>query len=195
MSSVLDTIKGWGPKPFFVLAFILACLPAGQGLWMFGKAQLAQQLLQIAWQDSLNGQSKVRPWPWADHWPVARLRWLKGDVDMLVLFGSQGASLAFAPGMSEAENGGKLISAHRDTHFQFLKNLKVGDHIDLQESDGLWARWKVEISEIHNINQHQLWVGEEELVLISCYPFDQIEAGGPLRYVLRLTKESEHQTS
>lgn len=189
----MQAMQGRGLKLLFILALSLACSPALQGVWMFAKAQIAQQLLENAWQESLNGKNEVRPWPWADHWPVARLRWTKGDIDMLVLFGAQGASLAFAPGMSEAGNGGKLISAHRDTHFQFLQYLRAGDFIELQQNDGQWSKWNVEVSEIHNINQHQLWVGEAELVLISCYPFDKIEAGGPLRYVLRLSKAVEHQ--
>jgi len=192
--SVSKRLINKGAKIAFILALIFALLPAVDGLWMVGKAQLAQQLLQNAWQKSLintgEENKKVRPWPWADHWPVARLRWQAGDQDLLVLHGAHGASLAFAPGMTVAANGGRLISAHRDTHFQFLKDLTIGDQIQIQNNKGQWQSWQAEVVEIHNINKHQLWVAEDELVLISCYPFDQIEAGGPLRYVLRLRKVS-----
>lgn len=179
-------LKGVRPRYVLWLLLLAACVPGLQGTWMLAKAQLAQQLLQQAWAESLQGGGDVRPWPWADSWPVARLRWPEADVDMLVLFGAQGASLAFAPGMAEAENGAKMISAHRDTHFQFLAEMKAGDIIELQSRSGDWQRWQVELAEIHDINKDRLWLAEGELLLVSCYPFDQLEAGGSLRYVLRL---------
>ncbi|WP_306667764.1 class GN sortase [Pseudoteredinibacter isoporae] len=179
-------IKRANSRYVFLLLLLLACMPGLQGLWMVSKAQLAQYLLEDAWTASLQRGVDVRPWPWADSWPVARLRWADEDIDMLVLFGAQGSSLAFAPGMAEAENGAKMISAHRDTHFQFLARLQAGDTIELQERDGVWQSWQVEVAEIHDINKDRLWLAEGELLLVSCYPFEQIEAGGPLRYVLRL---------
>lgn len=53
-----------------------------QGLWIPAKAVLAQVLLQYAWTQTVdaggpNGTDPAaihRPWPWADTWPVARLR-------------------------------------------------------------------------------------------------------------------------
>ncbi|GAA6150741.1 class GN sortase [Pseudoteredinibacter isoporae] len=176
------------PRYLFGLLLFAACLPGLQGLWMLSKAQLAQYLLQQAWVESIEKGGNVRPWPWADSWPVARLRWSDANIDMLVLFGAQGSSLAFAPGLAEAANGAKMISAHRDTHFRFLSKLHVGDTIELQERDGVWQSWQVEFAEIHDINKDRLWLGEGELLLVSCYPFEQIEAGGPLRFVLRLRR-------
>lgn len=43
------------------------------GAWIYVKAQLAQVLLQRAWAGTLAGQQDVKPWPWADTWPIARL--------------------------------------------------------------------------------------------------------------------------
>ena len=43
------------------------------GVWIHAKAVLAQILLERAWQQTRDGGERVRPWPWADTWPVARL--------------------------------------------------------------------------------------------------------------------------
>src|SRR5688572_1545522 len=59
-------------------ALFVFCL--GAGLWQFGqgiyihlKARLAQYLIADAWRKTLTGARAVKPWPWADTWPVARL--------------------------------------------------------------------------------------------------------------------------
>ncbi|MBT7487663.1 MAG: hypothetical protein HN673_14945, partial [Rhodospirillales bacterium] len=70
----------------FVLSFLIiaGAAFAGVGLWIPMKAALAQILLEKAWQETRQGNSKVRPnmpakpWPWADTWPVAKLT-MKGE--------------------------------------------------------------------------------------------------------------------
>ncbi len=45
------------------------------GLWIDAKALLAQRLISVAWERTLiAGEAGVKPWPWADTWPVARLQ-------------------------------------------------------------------------------------------------------------------------
>src|SRR5205814_2572418 len=43
------------------------------GLWLPLKAALAEELLNRAWSAARQGGEHVKPWPWADTWPVARL--------------------------------------------------------------------------------------------------------------------------
>ena len=110
--------------------------------WIHGKAFIAQQLLNHSWQKTLLNRDKNntdrnnkkeskqhKPWPWADTWPVAKLSVPKLEINQIVLAGDSGSSLAFAPGYSLASAspntvGTTLISAHRDTHFKFLKKLQ-----------------------------------------------------------------------
>ena len=64
-------------KLIVVAVALLAALGAwelGHGAWIHAKAQLAQYLLQRAWERTLRGEPAAKPWPWADTWPVARLR-------------------------------------------------------------------------------------------------------------------------
>ncbi len=116
---------------------LLAALGAwelGHGAWIHAKAQLAQYLLQRAWARTLRGEPASKPWPWADTWPVARLRVPAHGVDLIVLTGVSGRTLAFGPGhapqsAAPGEPGTAIVTAHRDTHFRFLERLQRGDEI------------------------------------------------------------------
>lgn len=76
----------------------LGCWQLSEGAWIYAKAGLAQLLLQRAWSRALQGEADPKPWPWADTSPVARLRAPGSGVDMIVLSGAYGRTLAFGPG-------------------------------------------------------------------------------------------------
>ncbi len=109
--------------------------------WIQGKAIIAQQLLNASWNATLldTVDSAHKPWPWADTWPVAKLIVPQHDIEQIILAGDSGSSLAFGPGLSLAAAapntpGTMLISGHRDTHFQFLKDIQLNDTLYLQTS-------------------------------------------------------------
>jgi len=181
------------------LALAAAALLAGLGLWQLGgaalihgKAWLAQVLLESAWQASLaDGGRAVRPWPWADTYPVARLRVPALGVDQIVLAGASGRSLAFAPGHLDGTarpgaEGHSIVSGHRDTHFRFLERLAPGAMIELQRPDGLWRQYRVTESRVIDARRARLSAGDGRaaLTLVTCYPFDALVPGGPLRYLV-----------
>jgi sortase A len=164
---------------------------AGSGAWLLAKAELAQWLLERAWTRNLAGQTGVRPWPWADTWPVARLRVPRLGLSVIVLHGDSGRSLAFGPGLApgSARPGGSgttLISAHRDTHFRWLEQAQIGDVIELETASGLW-RYVIESMEVLDTRDELLRDDPlgHALVLATCYPFHALVPGGPLRYVVR----------
>ena len=157
------------------------CL-CGHAGYIYAKAMAAQVLIQRAWQESQETQRQVKPWSWADTWPVARLIVPCLDVDLYVLAGDNGSSLAFGPGRRFGTN---MISAHRDTHFRFLKRLRPGDAILLQERSGPWHRYRVTATAVVNKSVNLPRAGDPStLILVTCYPFDAIVPGGPLRYVV-----------
>lgn len=158
----------------------------GQGIWIHAKAQLAQFLISRAWQQTLVRHAPVKPWPWADTWPVARLRW-QDDVDLFVLAGVNGAALPFGPGMeTHADNRNMLIAGHRDTHFAFLARVRPGDRLILTDMQGRDTVFQVRNREIINSRESSLLPvrNQRSLVLVTCYPFDALRAGGPLRMVI-----------
>ena len=162
----------------------------GSGSWIYTKAWLAQLLLERAWQRTVAGDNEARPWPWADTWTVARLRIPSQHLDTLVLQGDSGRSLAFAPGLAAGsaapgQAGTTLISAHRDTHFRKLAGLEPGDVLELQTAAGNW-NYRVTRSRIID-TRHQSVTNnalQDELILATCYPFDAVIPGGPLRYLV-----------
>lgn len=173
-----------------VLLSLFALLQFGHATYMLAKAELAQVLIKHAWEQTLQGQHQVKPWPWADTWPVARLQYgLKAEADLYILAGAMGNSLAFAPGhmMGTArpgEEGNSIIGGHRDTHFAFLEQVKRGEGIRVQSADGFWHSYRITELQVRNINDGPLLLAADEnyLQLITCYPFNALRAGGPMRY-------------
>lgn len=160
------------------------------GTYIHAKAWLAQQLIASAWTRTIEGEREVKPWPWADTWPIARLRVIDKDVDLFVLADASGRSLAFGPGYLNGTaaigEGNTVLAGHRDTHFAFLRDLQSGDDLTLQTADG--REWRFQLEETHVIDsrRERLQFGdnvEATLTLLTCYPFDAITPGGPLRYV------------
>ncbi len=163
------------------------------GFWIPAKALLAQHLLQRAWQKSLATGNIVKPWPWADTWPVGRLQNDRLGVDLIVLEGESGEVLAFGPGhLIESSAPGKeghcMLAGHRDTSFSFLQDLKAGDVLTLAAQGGK-SRFIVQTTGI--VRADDLFLdGEREgfLTLITCFPFKAVMPGTPFRFVVTATR-------
>ena len=167
--------------------------------WIQGKAIIAQQLLNHSWHETLNDNktSRHKPWPWADTWTAAKLTVPEHDIEQIILAGDNGSSLAFAPGYSLAgakpnTSGTTIISAHRDTHFSFLKDIELGDKLYIQTTDKT-LHYQVYDLRIVDSSSFELQSDTDEstLVLITCYPFDAISSGGKLRYLVYAELDTE----
>jgi sortase A len=178
--------SGWA----VVLLLVFGVWEAGHGVWIHAKAQLAQYLLQRAWTRTLAGGTEVKPWPWADTWPVARLRVPAYGVDLIVLDGVSGRTLAFGPGHASGgplpgAPGTAVISGHRDTHFGFLARLKAGDELFIDTPGRPAARFTVVETAVVDSRTAVIRAADgPALALLTCYPFDALRAGGPLRWVV-----------
>jgi sortase A len=169
----------------------------GHGAYIPAKAWLAQELLQRAWLRAGRDVERPAPWPWADTWPVARLFAREGDVDLIILAGGSGRTLAFGPGHLSAsampgETGNAVIAGHRDTHFQFLKDVRPGEVLRIESVHGKQTLYEVTAAEIVDSRKGSLLLDVDTamLSLVTCYPFDARQAGGPLRYVVTARKIS-----
>lgn len=163
----------------------------GQGAYIPAKAWVAQELMQRAWQRSGEGESRATPWPWADTWPVARLRANEGAVELIVLSGGSGRTLAFGPGHLSisalpGETGNSIIAGHRDTHFRFLQHLEKGDSISIELPDGQLFDYRVSHIDVVDSRRGSLQLDTDSatLSLVTCYPFSALDAAGPWRYVV-----------
>jgi sortase A len=191
----LKSLRSLSPRRAVIgLLVMLGVGLLAQGLWIPAKAVVAQVLLDRAWDESKAlGGAPVKPWPWADHWPVARLHFPQQGESHVVLSGDQGAVLAFAPGHNpqsaalSSALGTKVISAHRDTHFTVLRDVLVGESVTLETQQGTRS-YRVTQMDVIDIRQHDLEIfpeGDDSMLLVTCYPFDAVNPNGPLRLVVR----------
>lgn len=181
--------RGW-----LVLGIVLVALGTwqlGRGVWIQAKAWLAQELIAHAWSRTLAGERDVRPWGWADTWPVARLTVPRLGVERYVLAGADGAAMPFGPGHMHGTAlpgaaGNSVIGGHRDTHLAFMRRLRPGDALVVERPDGARTSYRVASAEV--LDRREIWVAKQDgptrLTLVTCYPFDALGADGPLRYVV-----------
>jgi sortase A len=165
----------------------------GQGAYIQAKALLAQVLLQRAFSETIATGRAVKPWSWADTWPVARIDVKRLNASAIVLDGSSGQALAFGPGHVEmtpdaGERGLAVYSAHRDTHFSFLKDIVTGDEIAVTRRDGKAFRYRADSTSVVRFDASGIdpLTDGYGLVLSTCWPFDAVTAG-PERYLLHAT--------
>jgi len=170
----------------FAAVLITAALFLFHAMWIPAKAGLAQRLLERSWSEVLAGADYAPPWPWADTQPVAMLEVPDHGIRQLVLAGDSGRNLAFGPALhADLQSRDLVISGHRDTHFTFLRDLEPGDQISLESREGR-REYVVAFTEIVDTSRHALIIepGIDRLSLVTCYPFDALSPGGPLRYVV-----------
>ena len=172
-----------------LIALGVALLAAG--FWLPAKAELAQHLLNRAWDRTTDGDDAAKPWPWADTHPVARLTLPDSDEPMTVLAGASGRNLAFAPALLDGSaapgtHGVTVIAGHRDTHFRRLAALAIGDDLKLERPDGSVYVYEVTDLDVVDSSRAELRLDADEsiVVLVTCWPFEAIDVGGSWRYVV-----------
>jgi sortase A len=181
-------------------SWVIACLlclgfwQLGHGAYIPAKAWVAQGLMLHAWDRATSGEASPVPWPWADTWPIARLKAKDGKVDLIVLAGGSGRTLAFGPGHLSAsvmpgQRGNSVIAGHRDTHFNFLKDLAIGEKLQVETADGRSHTYLVVDLDVLDSRRGSLLLDTDDSVLslVTCYPFDAVTVGGPMRYVVTLS--------
>ena len=196
MNTTLHTLARNLTTIIIVILFCTSLWQLATAGWIQGKAIIAQQLLNHSWDKTLidinddKQAAQYRPWPWADTWPVAKLIVPQHHIEQIILAGDSGSSLAFGPGHSFASQepnttGLTMISAHRDTHFSFLENIKKGDAIYLQ-TPGKNILYRVDDIKIVDSKTFSLQQVNDEktLVLVTCFPFNAILTDNSLRYLV-----------
>jgi sortase A len=174
-------------------AALLGLVLIGQGAYIHAKALVAQVLLERAFDESVTTGRIVKPWSWADTWPVARIEVKRLHASAIVLAGSSGQALAFGPGHVEqtpdaGERGIAVYAAHRDTHFKFLRDVKPSDDIAVTRRDGRTFHYRADGSTVVRYDASGIDPRADgyALALTTCWPFDAVTSG-PLRYVLHAT--------
>jgi sortase A len=155
------------------------------------KARLAQVLLQHAWHKTIKTGEDQRPWKSFDGVPILRLTIPSHEVDQIVLAGTSGQALAFGPAFHKesvlpGEGGTTVLSSHRDSHGVYIRQLQKGDAIRLQDRSRKWHSYTVEDFATLNVKTDTISAADagETLLIVTCYPFNALASGTPLRYVV-----------
>lgn len=177
------------------LLLIAGTILIARAAYVSAKAELAGILIRSAWRQSLQSGKPTPPWPWADTHPVARLRIPRLRYDEIVLEGATPRTLAFGPAhlLNSAEFGrpGNLVVAgHRTSWFRPLEGISEDDTIQMDWFDsrgGLHQRaYTVAVTRVTDPKDLSLIAptGEDELTLITCYPFG-FGPRSPQRFIVR----------
>ena len=180
-----------GVKLLSVGLLITAFVFGSNGIYIYAKAYFAEYLIAQAWQNTLDLREPQKPWHWADTWPVARLEFPSKNTSLIVLAGAHGSALAFGPGQLDgtvkfSQQGTKIVAGHRDTHFSLLEDIRLGELIRAQDELGNWKNYQVSHIDVIDSRKHEWHYQKElsEIHLITCFPFNTIVPGGPLRLVV-----------
>jgi sortase A len=188
-------------KAAAMAAIVAGLMCVAEATWIRAKASLAQVLIVAAWRRELAGSRQVSPWPWADTQPLARLTLGAGAHarELMVLEGSSGRNLAFGPAhdpasVSPGDRGNSVIEGHRDTHFAVLRDIRLGDTLRVETAKRHSVNFAV--TNIRVVDSRRVRIAlhadHPRLTLVTCYPFDALVPGGPLRFVVTADEVESH---
>lgn len=173
----------------------------GWGLYIPAKAALAQVLLERSWAAASPTAVAPPPWPWADTRPIARIRVDDHAFNTIVLSGAHGRSLAFGPGHIDGTAlpggiGHSVVAAHRDTHFAFLRDVIVGQKIFVELPGGSIREHIIVDTQVIDVRKETIAIDHnaDMLTLVTCYPFEGWNPGGPLRYLVHAVAVGDERT-
>jgi sortase A len=168
--------------------FLVGTAFVANGLWIKGKAVVAQVLLDQAFLASAEGP--VKPWPWADITPMGKLTAPGLTESSIIINGTSGEAMAFGPGHlygtpMPGETGTSVLAGHRDTHFAWIKNLKPDDEVQIERTNGTTISYKVRRAWIARFDAPGIDANSPEklLALTTCWPFEA-KTRGDMRYVV-----------
>lgn len=165
-------------KTLLLVTGSLLCLHAS---WLPVKGWLSQKLISYSWHQTIDSQQKIKPWQWADTYPIAELSFERLNKSIVVLNGGDPTTLAFSAGAIAPFNQTTgtqpfIVAGHRDSHFSFLEEIVMNDIISLADKQGKSQLYQVEAIDIIDASTGELPVlaNDSQLILITCYPFTRV---------------------
>ncbi|GHE85667.1 class GN sortase [Thalassotalea profundi] len=182
---------------FIYILFVIGGLLCIHASWLPAKAWLSQQLISYSWHQSIDQQKlyrkkvAIKPWPWADTFPIAELSFKRIEKDIVVLNGGDPTTLAFSAGAIAPFNlanhtSAFVVAGHNDSHFSFLEDVIMKDVISMTDQYGKSQLYQVEAIDIIDASSGQLPIvtNNSSLILITCYPFSSVGNNTNERYVI-----------
>jgi sortase A len=180
---------------FVALVLFSGVALTARAMYLHAKADLASVLIRRAWGKTAADGQPHRPWPWADTYPIARLRIPRLGYDEVVLEGATPRTLAFGParlfsGAGLGEPGNVELAGHRTSWFRPLEGLEARDEIQVQWFDprrGKLRERTYMVDDIRIVRPEEVTLltppSSDALTLITCYPFGH-SPRSPERFVV-----------
>ena len=180
---------------FVALTLLAGSSLTARAMYLHAKAELAGVLIRRAWEQTARQGKTKPPWPWADTYPVARLRIPRIGYDEIVLEGATPRTLAFGParlfsGAGMGDPGNLELAGHRTSWFRPLEALEVGDKIEVQWFDAHRHELRMRtytVDDIRIVAPEEVNLlspaSADALTLITCYPFGH-SPRSPQRFVV-----------
>jgi len=170
--SLKNKIRRWAPLALLVVGAVLLVYVTFEYSSMFYQ----QRHLSAQWERQNVPSTAAPPKAQDPRDQMTRLSIPSIDLDAIVVEGTSNKQLAIAPGhmtdtSAPGETGNVVITAHRDTFFRHIFELKKGDEILVRR--GVKAfQYVVEKKVV--VKPNETWgarpTGEAGLTLLTCYP-------------------------
>ncbi|WP_353573049.1 sortase [Candidatus Albibeggiatoa sp. nov. BB20] len=178
----------------------------GIGSWQLVKNTeisdwVTQNLMHTAWLRTQASGEKIKPWPWAELWPIARLTVPHLNTEHIILE-QEKKQVMLSIGLSylkssvlPGEVGNTVLGAHPSLYFSFLSALKPNDVLVLESPRT--GKWHYRVHDTRVVNKSDTDLLEpglkRRLILVTCYRCEkeQLEPQqNSLRYVV-IAEEDE----
>jgi sortase A len=173
-------MKPWLRRVGGVL-LVAALVQAAVALYPLAKGALAMQLIARSYARAPG----ARPWPGADFRVAARLEVPRLRVEQHLLDSMSARALAFGPGLAPSAPGqGLIASAHRDSHFAWLREVEDGDTLWLEQGGARRSYVVLRRDVVDPARQRLVAPADGVLVLTTCWPFEALGSTASQRYVV-----------
>jgi sortase A len=169
---------------------LIGAAAAASGAIVPIKAGIAQMLLNQAYDAGIATGKPQKPWAGADMTPIGKISVPRLSVSEIILDAGTREAMRAGPTLMPGsaalgKPGTSILAAHRDTHFLFLKDLRVGDVVDVAGTDGKAQAYRVTHMQVVEAGAFTIpaKLDHNELALATCYPFGAVR-GGTKRYVV-----------
>jgi sortase A len=184
----------WAQRAFFACAILLLGYSAFVvvGRWAFQRRESMDLDRLLRDRRAENGGAPAAA---MDGGLIGRMEIQRLHLSAMVVEGTDGETLrrgvGHIPGTAlPGDDGNVALSAHRDTFFRPLKDLKIKDEIQLSTLNGDF-RYQVEWLRVVEPRDVSVLAPSHEnvLTLVTCYPFFYIGAA-PKRFIVRARQVS-----
>ncbi|EIJ43839.1 sortase (surface protein transpeptidase) [Beggiatoa alba B18LD] len=164
---------GWGSTLIGLLVGF-SVWQVSQQYMTYPQAWLTQGLMQTAWARTQASGRYVKPWPWAETWPLARLSIPQLNFEQIVLAKASNDTLALGHLSSTVlpgEAGNSVISVYHRNYARYMQALKNSDELVLEAPQN--GQWRYRVSAIYVVDKTDTRFlapsMHRRLTIISCY--------------------------